>query len=473
LFELGRGRKGRAYIYNSSVHYEELRRKYPVFRYDSFSFEKTPERVIARFKFSAPPDISFSPEVIFEAVPGGWHSVPDKFLNNAIFHLGLIELFSYWKATASPVIEIRAGGLILEQLRFWEDLLLQGMGEFFYRNDIDFTVPNFVKITSSGTRMVIPYLAALPQRSLLTIGGGRDSALAAGILRDSGQGFVCMMLNPSTAAEKIAARVTKAPPVIVRRTICPELLELNQRGYLNGHTPFSAYLAFLGAASMLLYGYSNVIVANERSSDEANISYRGSDINHQYSKTFRFETLFDQYMHKYLITSAKYFSLVRPLYELQIGRLFSKFPEFFELFKSCNRNRSASWCGQCPKCLSVFITMYPFARRETLIQIFGKDLYQSQESIPIIRQLAGLETKPFECVGTTREIIAALSLAVENAKKKGELLPAVLTYAIETIPGVSDTAAASDILSSYGPHRLSPAFESSLTKVLNDSPRSL
>ena len=454
------------------MHYDELRRKYPVFRYDSFEFEKTPSRAVARFKFSVPPDISFSPEVIFEPVPEGWHSVPDKFLNNTIFHLGLIELFSYWKATASPLIEIHAGGLILEQTRFWEDLLIHGMGEFFYRNDIDFTNPNFVRISSSGTRLVIPYLAALPQRSLLTIGGGRDSALAAGLLRNSGHPFVCMMLNPSDAATKIAAKVTNAPPVIVRRTICPELLDLNQRGYLNGHTPFSAYLAFLGVTSMLLYGYSNVIVANERSSDEGNVAYRNSDINHQYSKSLRFETRFDQYMHKYLITSAKYFSIVRPLYELQIGQIFSKFPEFFTLFKSCNRNRSASWCGQCPKCLSVFITMYPFVARDALVQIFGKDLYQSEASIPIVRELAGLEIKPFECVGTKAEIVAALSLAVEKAKQNGEPLPAVLAHAAESIAGVNNSGAAAEILSSYGPHRIPPRFESALTKALNESPRS-
>src|SRR4029077_18765397 len=122
----------------------------------------------------------------------------------------------------------------------------------------------------------------------------RDSALAGGLLQVSGQPFTCMMLNPSAAAQNIAARVTNAPPVVIRRAICPELLDLNQRGFLNGHVPFSAYLAFLGATCMLLYGYSNVIVANERSSDEGNVSYRGHEINHQYSKSFAFETLFDQ-----------------------------------------------------------------------------------------------------------------------------------------------------------------------------------
>ena len=153
---------------------------------------------------------------------------------------------------------------------------------------------------------------------------------------------------------------TDAKPIVVNRAICSELLDLNRQGYLNGHTPFSAYLAFLGAACLLLYGYSNAVVANERSSEEGNVRFHESEINHQYSKSLRFEASFDEYLKTYLAPGARYFSIVRPLYELQIGRAFSRFPEFFEVFKSCNRNRSDSWCGHCPKCVSVFLTMYPF-----------------------------------------------------------------------------------------------------------------
>src|SRR5215470_1730724 len=369
--------------------------KYPVFRYESFALEKTRSRVTARFKFTIPPDISFAPEVHFEGVQDGWNNMADEYLNNAIFHLGLIESFSYWKATASPVIEVHAGTLSEEQAHWWHDLLINGMGEFFYRNDIDFTPKDFVNIVPiAGANPSKSYTGPMPIRSLLTIGGGRDSALAGALLRDSGRPFTCMMLNPSAAALNIARHVRSKNSVIIRRSICPELLELNRRGFLNGHTPFSAYLAFLGAACLLLYGYSNVIVANERSSDEGNVRYRDREINHQYSKTFRFERLFDEYLSKYVVARGRYFSFVRPLYELQIGELFSRFPALFDLFKSCNRKRSDSWCGECAKCLSVFLTMYPFVSRSSLVKIFGKDLFYREENISILRQLAGLELKP-------------------------------------------------------------------------------
>src|SRR5689334_21265983 len=103
---------------------EELRQKYPAFRYERFEIDRTSPHLTVRFHFSIPPDISFSPEVQFEPVAEGWFSVDDRFLNNAVFHLGLIEAFSYWKATASPVIEVHAGPLSSAQVEWWEDLLL-------------------------------------------------------------------------------------------------------------------------------------------------------------------------------------------------------------------------------------------------------------------------------------------------------------------------------------------------------------
>ena len=455
------------------TRFEELRAKYPVFRYERSQIEKTSSGATARFHFSIPPDIAFTPEVHFEAVRDGWSSVPEEFLNNAAFHLGLIEAFSYWKATASPRIEVLAGPLSGEQILWWEDLLIHGMGEYFYRNNIDFTPEDFVKILPSAG-MVAPaaYSGGLAPRSLLTIGGGRDSALAAGLLRDSDHTFACMMLNPSSAAQKVASRVTASDPVVIRRAICPELRQLNDRGFLNGHTPFSAYLAFLGAVCLLLYGYSNVIVANERSSNEGNVRYRGKDINHQYSKSLRFERLFDEYLQKHLVAGGRYFSYVRPLYELQIGKLFSNYPAFFELFKSCNRNRSDSWCGQCPKCLSVFLTTYPFVPRSTLAKIFGSNLFEREENISILRELAGFEAKPFECVATTAEIVGALALAISTVKASGQSLPPLLEWASQNVGGATDTSGAVAILDSYGPHRIPQELQNFLTRALNRSPRS-
>jgi len=119
--------------------------------------------------------------------------------------------------------------------------------------------------------------------------------------------------------------------------------------------------------------------------------------------------------------------------------------------------------------------MYPFVPRSALVKIFGGDLFYREETIPILRELAGFEIKPFECVATTAEIVGALALAIqkEKAKASNEPLPPVLEYASRHILGAAEAGQAEAILSSYGPHHIPQEFENFLTNALNKSPRSL
>ncbi len=67
-------------------------------------------------------------------------------MNNLVFHLGLMEIPTYWKATCSPEIVVKAGPLNKEQIKWWKDLIIKGMGQFFYENKIDWRSSNFLKI---------------------------------------------------------------------------------------------------------------------------------------------------------------------------------------------------------------------------------------------------------------------------------------------------------------------------------------
>ena len=161
----------------------------------------------------------------------------------------------------------------------------------------------------------------------------------------------------------------------------------------------------------------------------------GEPINHQYSKTLRFEGAFRQYLQKYLVPRAEYFSLLRPLYELQIARLFAKSPAYFPLFRSCNRGmKNNSWCGRCPKCLFVYTALYPFLEREQILGIFGADLFAGEGAGPILQALLGLDaSKPFECVGTKEETLAALYLCAQKYREQGIELPPALSGIEETV----------------------------------------
>jgi hypothetical protein len=117
--------------------------------------------------------------------------------------------------------------------------------------------------------------------------------------------------------------------------------------------------------------------------------------------------------------------------------------------------------------------MYPFVPRSQLLKIFGSNLFENDANIPILRELAGFEVKPFECVATTEEIISALALSIDKVKASGDPLPALLEWASRNMRVVTDTSRAQAILNSYGSHRIPQELESFLTKALNRSPRSL
>jgi hypothetical protein len=202
------------------------------------------------------------------------------------------------------------------------------------------------------------------------------------------------------------------------------LLELNKQDFLNGHTPFSALLAFQCLLASALTGYRHIALSNESSANESTVE--DTQINHQYSKSVAFEIDFRNYVTKYVSPDFNYFSFLRPLNELQIGRLFSQFPEYFDIFKSCNvGSKTDIWCGKCPKCLFAYIILSPFISHNRMEQIFGKDLFADASLWDYLKQLTGIdEVKPFECVGTVDEVNHALRMILSD--HEDEKLPVLL-----------------------------------------------
>jgi 7-cyano-7-deazaguanine synthase in queuosine biosynthesis len=347
----------------------------------------------------------------------------------------MIETLSYWKATCSPKIEILAGSLNEEQIKWWKDLILKGMGQFFFENKINFLERNFLKIESFGRKFERFEGKLNENKILVPVGGGKDSVVTIEYLKKLKKDLILFCLNPNENQKKIIEISGIGKKVFVKREIDKKLLELNQMGFLNGHTPFTAYLCFLSVLVAVLKDCKFIAFSNEKSSNEGNVKYLGRMINHQYSKSEDFEKKFRFYSKKYLAKDVECFSLLRNLYELEISALFSQFPRYFDTFLSCNtayqtnsgtKKPIKKWCGKCPKCLFVFTSLYPFIG-ERVIKIFRKNLFEDKKLFPLILQLIGKRKfKPFECVGTKKESFLAFKLSLEKWIKENEKLPFLL-----------------------------------------------
>lgn len=410
--------------------------KTPVFYYNGWKLAYLPDGLRVEYDFSSGQEFQFTHSVEFSGIQLA--DFDKQRVEQLIGHLGLVELLSYWKAFASPRIEASCVFLTEPQRAFWHDLYLKGMGEYFYKNKIDFTPVDFLQLITRSTPDSTPPHA--PQahastatdkaehRVLVPVGGGKDSAVTAEIIRNVFP-INTFILNPTPAELAVSQQAGCEHPVITKRTFDPRLLELNKKGFLNGHVPFSASLAMMTVIAAELGGYTEIAVSNERSSNEANVTYLGHEINHQYSKSLEFETAFNSYISA--LSTVRYFSFMRPLYELQIAKLFSTFPQYFPIFRSCNRGQKTnSWCGACPKCLAITLTLLPWVGIDTINSIFGSNPLTRPENIPTVHELAGLtEAKPFECVTTKEETIVALHLCVQVYAQSGQALPVVLSDA--------------------------------------------
>ena len=407
--------------------FRHLRQQYPEFIYHGFSITKAEQGLTLTFDFEVPGLCRFTPQTVIPS-RSFIRISPEReaFLENLVFHIGMIELVSYWKATCSPRIIIKPYLLDEAQLRWWKYLYYQGQGEFFYLNGLRPDPEDVVAFECSSSRR-LPALTAVDGHGyLVPIGGGKDSVVTLELLRKHGHEVRPLIMNPRGATVNTAAVAgfTQDDCLILQRSIDPQLLRLNEQGFLNGHTPFSAMLAFYSLLAGELSGHSAIALSNEASANEATIP--GTNINHQYSKSFEFETNFLEYVHNNISGDFQYFSFLRPLHEIQIARLFSRLPQYFPVFRSCNAgSKTDSWCGSCAKCLFAFIILSPWMEASVLQTVFGRDLLDDAAMQPYFDELCGYsENKPFECIGTVEEVRLALEMTV----RRRTVLPLLLQH---------------------------------------------
>ena len=117
--------------------YQTLRRQYPQFIYKSYEMEEDGRECRITYRFEIPGLSSFAPVWRFPKAAGDtrlW--AEDRLMQDMVFSLGMVELVSYWKIACPPRVIVEAGFLGQEQMEWWKDLYYNGLGEFFYVNQI-------------------------------------------------------------------------------------------------------------------------------------------------------------------------------------------------------------------------------------------------------------------------------------------------------------------------------------------------
>ncbi|MGH7038150.1 MAG: hypothetical protein ACREE1_08445 [Stellaceae bacterium] len=437
---------------------------YDEFIFESYRYDPAVAMLLLSYRFSGGP--RFEERIDFD-FPVRTLSLTEREILDRLFRL--IFLFagvSYYKTFIPRTLRCDAFALDAETAGFVHRFYEHGLGEFAYRNGI--SLKDHFAIRTAPCPAPLPVETALPRRTLVPVGGGKDSIVTLECLRRAGEPLVLFALGD---AEPIRATIAVAnlPHIRVLRRLDPQLFALNEQGARNGHVPITGILSAIALAAAVLHGGDAVAMSNEHSASAPNLVADGVAVNHQYSKSLAFETDLADHLARHVSPNLAYFSFLRPLSEIEIARRFAQCPAYFGVFRSCNTAfrqdvaaRGRQWCGNCPKCRFVFLALAPFVAKPGLVAIFGRDLLDDADQTEGFAELCGLARhKPFECVGEVTESAAALAhLADDPAWQSG----AVVRRLRERHPALrqSDGAVWRQLLATRHPHRLPARYRALL-----------
>jgi hypothetical protein len=430
------------------------------FRYTGVEWDARARVLTCRYALD---DLAFAERITFDADA----PVDDDRARRAFRLVHLLAGVSYFKAACPPVIVVD-DGLTANERRLLEAFHLDGLGEFAFRNQLDLRdVRIEAPVTAAAPPLPRPVGSGFP---LVPFGGGIDSIVSVERVRATHPSARLFVLNEYPAIESSLA-TTQLEVVRATRVIDPLLLELNDRGARNGHVPVTGILSAIAVAAAVLHGADEVVMSNEWSSSQGNLVWQDRSVNHQWSKSLAFEELFRVVVQESLGDSPDYFSLLRPLTSVRIAEMFSRYPEYYATFRSCNRAfhiderlRRAEWCGECDKCCFVDLVLAPFVAADDLGAIFrGREPLRQPHLRPQFDTLLGLspDAKPWECVGDVGECRAAAFLATRREDRAGDRMLRELGEAAQRAqPSLPDDVAR--MRRPIGPHHIPAHHAASL-----------
>lgn len=365
-----------------------------------------------------------------DVAPELWEKVPKAVLEPTLQALLLMIGINYWSVLPTNNIRIEGFTLTREQARFWDSLYLNGLGEFWYFNKIDFH--NLIAFPYDDSATVpTPARFEPPERVLLLNGAGKDSILSAEMLKASATPFDFFAFAPSPAHGRIA-KLVGAKTITVRRRHDSRLKWNTLFLALSTAYPSVTMFTFIATLLAELLGYNSIVFSNERSADFGNLTYLDLPVNHQWCKSTEAEKMTNDYIQRFITPDISTSSPLRKFSELEIVRRFVRYPQYLHEFTSCNIYfwlppiqqrllRKNYWCNQCPKCVFLFACFSAFLPKKEMISIFGDDLYSKKRLLPLIRRILGIEGfKPLDCVGEPEEMILAMHYAALRKEYSSE-----------------------------------------------------
>lgn len=396
-------------------------------------------------------------------------------IQNTLRALHIALGVSYYKAYIPPEI-IHPYGMGSGEADFWNTVFEHGLGEFLYTNKLSADrLAHFQQ--QEGHEQPAPSTEQLQATAMLGVGGGKDSIVAGELLKKLNTpttGFVLATLTNRGQTQAVVEKMGVDLSAVERR-LDPQILQINAMpGAYNGHVPISLIFALVGCLLALQNSSMYVVVANEASASIPHVTTSDGSVNHQWSKSFAFETLFQAYVHEHISPQLQYVSLIRQLSSVAVAKLFAKFPDYFETFTSDNslfkikpeQREHPRWSSDSPKSLSSYILLAPWMSDDDLLRAFGRDFLDKQDSEDMLLALLGAaDNVVLDCVGTPAELVLSLSLLnQQNRAQDSQLMRTAKDRGLLLAQDTDNTLATHLALSDE--HALPPQLQQQLEPLL-------
>jgi len=274
-------------------------------------------------------------------------------------------------------------------------------------------------------------------------GGGKDSLVAAKLLENLPHGFDTLTYSSSiygTAQrqhELIDGLLDFCKPAHRRRQwvfddfVDSPVLALGDairaRTLTAAETPSSIFAAL---PYVLQHRYTHIALAHEKSADTGQVVWErtGEDVNHQWGKSYQAEKLLNRYISTHLVGGLRYFSALKPIYDVVIFNMLRRHLDALPYAHSCNVAKP--WCRRCAKCVYVWLNYLAYLPEHAVRPLFRENLFDTADNMDLFRQMLGLSGHmPFECIGQMDEV----KLAFEICRRRGLSGQAIDLFASEAL----------------------------------------
>ena len=296
---------------------------YSQFVFENYCYDEAAASLSLRYRFADGP--RFEERLVFDFPPRALSCVEQTALDRIFRLIFLFSGVSYYKAFIPGGADVRGVPARSRIPPTWSRGSTRTASPSSPGETGSRCTHGFV---SDAVAPAPPIALDLPRLTCVPIGGGKDSVVTLECLKRAGEPLVLFSLGDAAPIAACIA-VSGLPSFRVYRQLDRAILALNDAGALNGHVPITGILSAIALACAVLFGFDAIAMSNEHSASAPNLVSNGVPVNHQFSKSLEFEADFSEYVGRHISPSIAYFSLLRPLSEIEIARRFRKLLPIF------------------------------------------------------------------------------------------------------------------------------------------------